>query len=138
MDDCIFCRIIAREAPAYLLHEDTRVIVFLSLENHPLVVPKAHIADIYALDDETAAAIMHVSIRMARALKSGLACDGVYLSQANGAAAGQDVFHYHLHLWPRWHGDGIRLQVPPETVTDEAMAMRHDRLRAELQTDLRG
>ena len=84
----IFTRIVNREVPAHILHEDARVIVFLSLENHPLVVPKAPVRDIFALDDETAAAVMQTAVRVARALRDALGCDGVYLSQANGAAAG--------------------------------------------------
>ncbi|HEX5502452.1 MAG TPA: HIT domain-containing protein [Thermomicrobiales bacterium] len=103
MDDCIFCRIVARRAPAYVVAEDGATIVFLSLEGHPLVVPKAHLPDVFALDDDLGAAIMRQAIRVARAVRAGLGCDGVYLGQANGAAAGQDVFHFHLHVYPRWH-----------------------------------
>src|SRR5262245_15059792 len=103
----VFTRIINRELSAHILHEDEKVIVLLSLENHPLVVPKAPVRDIFTLDDDTAAAIMQTAARVARVLKRALHCDGVYLSQANGAAAGQDVFHLHLHLYPRWFGDGM-------------------------------
>jgi histidine triad (HIT) family protein len=130
MDDCIFCRIIARQAPAYVIHEDDRVIVFLSLENHPLVVTKAHIPDIYALDDDTASAVMQTAARVARAVKAGLGCDGVYLTQANESAAGQDVFHFHLHVYPRWHGDGLRF-IGPARQADPAMLTRlQEQLRA--------
>lgn len=122
----IFTRIINRELPAYILHEDGRVIVFLSLENHPLVVPKVPVRDIYSLDDETAAAIMQTAVRVARVLKRALNCDGVYLSQANEAAAGQDVFHFHLHLYPRWHGDGMTVRLgnydPSEAAKSEMLA----------------
>jgi histidine triad (HIT) family protein len=109
-DSCVFCRIIRREAPAYVVTEDERIIVFLSLENHPLVVPKQHIPDIYSLDETTGAAIMSATIAVSRAVKVGLACEGVYLTQANEPAAGQDVFHFHLHIYPRWRAVDFRRQ----------------------------
>lgn len=132
MDSCIFCRIIAHTAPAYIIAEDALTITFLSLENHPLVVPKAHIADIFALDEDTAGAIMGAAVPVARALRDGLGCDGVLLAQANGAAAGQEVFHFHLHLYPRWRGDGGRVTMPPVAADDAAKATRLARLRAAL------
>ena len=100
---CPFCRIVRRELPAYIFMEDPHVIAFLSKNNHPLVVPKQHIQNIYSLDESTGAALMKAAIQFARAVKAGLACDGVYLTQANEPAAGQDVFHLHLHIYPRWH-----------------------------------
>jgi histidine triad (HIT) family protein len=126
----VFTRIIDREVPAYILHEDALVIVLLSLENHPLVVPKVPVRDIYGLDDATAAAIMQTAVRVARALKRALGCDGVYLSQANGAAAGQDVFHFHLHLYPRWHGDGMTVRLGEYDGSEVAKEAMLTRLRA--------
>jgi diadenosine tetraphosphate (Ap4A) HIT family hydrolase len=102
VDDCIFCQIIARVAPADLIAENPDTVVFLSLEGHPLVVTRAHIPDISGLDPRTAAAVMREAARLAGAVRRGLRCDGVYLAQANGAAAGQDVAHFHLHVYPRW------------------------------------
>ena len=109
-ESCIFCRIIRGAAPADVVAEDERVVVFLSLENHPLVVPKQHIPDIYSLDETTGAAIMRATIAVARAVKEGLACEGVSLAQANEPAAGQDVFHFHLHIYPRWRAVDFRRQ----------------------------
>ncbi len=140
MTDCIFCQIATGRAPAYVLDETGDLIVFLSLENHPLVVPKAHIPDIFALDDTTAAAVMQEAVTIAKAVRLGLGCDGVYLTQANGEAAGQDVFHFHLHVYPRWHGDK-RPDVPPvRTVSDHARQRTLERLVAvlhELRSDRR-
>lgn len=102
MENCTFCKIIDRKIPGHILAENENVIVFLSLENHPLIVPKKHIPDIYSLDNELGAEIMKESIRIAKAVKQGLKCDGVYVTQANEPAAGQDVFHYHMHIYPRW------------------------------------
>jgi histidine triad (HIT) family protein len=125
-ENCIFCRIIERRAPAYVIHETDDVIAFLSLENHPLVVPKEHVPDIFAMSEETGAAVMAETIRIARAVKEALQCDGVYLTQSNGAAAGQDVFHSHLHVYPCWEGrEGksigrfVRSVTDPDSVTDE-------------------
>lgn len=107
--DCVFCKIIARAIPGYVVDEDDTLITFLSLESHPLIVPKKHVADIFSLDEETASAIAKKSLKIAGAMKEALACDGVYVAQANGAAAGQEVFHYHMHLYPRWE-DGRKLE----------------------------
>ncbi len=105
MPDCIFCRIAAREALADVIAESDDAIVFLSLENHPLVVPKAHVANIYGLDDALGAVLMGWTVRVARAMKAGLGCEGVFVAQANERAGGQDVFHLHIHVIPRWQGD---------------------------------
>ncbi len=101
--NCTFCKIIDRKIPGHILGENENVIVFLSLENHPLIVPKKHIPDIYSLDNELGAEIMKEAIKIAKAVKQGLKCDGVYVTQANEPAAGQDVFHYHMHIYPRWN-----------------------------------
>ncbi len=102
MDNCIFCKIINRQAPSYIIEETDDVIVFLSLNNHPLVVPKKHIVDIYTLDNYTGNSIMSELIKISKVVKKGFGCDGVYITQANEAAAGQDVFHIHFHIYPRW------------------------------------
>jgi histidine triad (HIT) family protein len=109
-EPCVFCRIIRREAPAFVVSEDDLVIVLLSLENHPLVVPKQHIPDIYSLEEITGAAIMRTTIAVSRAVKQGLRCEGVYLTQANEPAAGQDVFHFDLRVYPRWRAVDFRRQ----------------------------
>ena len=120
MMDCIFCRVISGELPSHTIFEDDKVIVFMSLENHPLVVPKLHIQDIFELDDEHAAAVMQTAVRVAKATKAATGCDGITLSQANGAAAGQDVFHFHLHVKPRFWNDGVTVAWDMATVADSA------------------
>ncbi len=114
MENCIFCKIIDGKAPGFILDENEQVIVFLSKENHPLIVPKKHIPDIYSLDNELGAEIMKESVKIAKAVKQGLKCDGVYVTQANEPAAGQDVFHYHMHIYPRWN-DGRELESDDES-----------------------
>jgi histidine triad (HIT) family protein len=100
--DCIFCKIIAREIPGYVVDEDDSIIVFMSLENHPMIVPKAHIPDIFSLSVDLASQIMTRAIRISAATKAATAADGIYITQTNGRAAGQDVFHYHMHIYPKW------------------------------------
>ena len=101
--DCVFCKIIRKEIPGNIWEENEYVIVFMSLENHPLVVPKKHIPDIYSLDEETGAEIMRTSIRVSKRVKKEFKCDGIYVTQANEVAAGQEVFHYHMHIQPRFN-----------------------------------
>jgi len=96
--DCVFCQIIAGAAPADVISENPDTVVFLSLDGHPLVVTRRHIPDIYRLDPRTGAAVMREASCIDGAVKRALTCDGVALTQANGAAAGQDVFHVHLHI----------------------------------------
>ena len=102
MENCVFCKIINRQLPVYIISENENVIVFVSRHNDPLVVPKKHIKDIYELDNETGDEIMKEIIKTAKSVKNGLSCDGVYITQANEPAAGQDVFHIHFHIYPRW------------------------------------
>jgi|SRR5690348_854163 len=116
---CVFCRIIRRELPAYIISEDENVIVFLSLENHPLVVPKQHIPNIYALDEATGTDLMRTTIQIARAVKAGLQCEGVYVTQANEPAAGQDVFHLHIHVYPRWEAVDFQTQQIDTRIPEE-------------------
>ena len=118
-DTCIFCRIVRRQVSAYVITEDDHVIVFLSKENHTLVVSKRHIPNIYALDEITGAHLMKAAVQIARAVKAGLQCEGVYLTQANEPAAGQDVFHLHLHVYPRWQAVDFRTQQTSEQVTEQ-------------------
>ena len=102
MKNCTFCKIINRQIPGHIISENENIIVFLSLENHPLVVPKKHIKDIYELDSATGNEIMKELVKTAKAVKQGLGSEGVYITQANEPAAGQDVFHIHFHVYPRW------------------------------------
>ena len=103
--DCIFCKIIRGEIPGRIIDQNAEVMVILSLENHPLVITREHIVDIFSLSDAQGAAVMSEAIKIAHAMREGLEPDGIHLAQSNGAAAGQEIFHYHMHLYPRWpHG----------------------------------
>lgn len=111
---CVFCRIVACELPATFVHADDRVVAFLDVDpvtpGHLLVVPRAHLPALEDLDDDTAGRMLQVAKRMAAALRaSGLRCEGVNLFYADGEAAGQEVFHAHLHVFPRHEGDGFEV-----------------------------
>jgi histidine triad (HIT) family protein len=129
---CTACRIIRQEIPAYIIDEDEHIIVFLSLENHPVIAPKTHIPDIFALDEATGARIMQVAIRVANAVQAGLHCEGVYLTQANGAAAGQSLLHFHLHIYPRWHDEKLTAYWNTAQADHELRRLTAERIRTHL------
>jgi histidine triad (HIT) family protein len=108
---CIFCSIVAGSAPCHRVFEDDSVLAFMDVfpvgDGHLLVVPKRHYATLLEADEESMLAVMSASRRIAHALARALSPDGIGVHQLNGAAAGQTVFHYHMHLIPRNHGDPI-------------------------------
>lgn len=119
MTDCVFCRILAGELPGTFLHRDEHCAAFMDLQpvnpGHLLVVPLEHAAHLADLDGAIAAHLMRVGHAMAAALRgSGLRCEGVNLFLADGEAAGQEVFHVHLHVFPRFQGDGFGLTLGPD------------------------
>jgi histidine triad (HIT) family protein len=116
--DCIFCQILAGQAPASFVCRDERCSAFMDIQpvnpGHLLVVPNTHAPYLAELDGETAAHLMRVAQRLAAALRaSGLRCEGVNLFLADGETAGQEVFHVHLHVMPRYAGDGFGLRFGP-------------------------
>jgi len=118
MDSCVFCEIIEGKAEASVVHEDAACTTFMNIRpvnsGHMLIVPKTHAAQLNDLDEEVGAQLFRVAIRLDKALrKSGLRCEGVNLFLADGEAAGQDVFHVHLHIFPRFADDGFGLIVRP-------------------------
>ena len=128
---CVFCAIAAGEAPASVVWEDDLAVAFMDLRQpnpgHVLVVPRAHIANILGLDDRTGAALMAGTTRVARAVSRAFAPDGLNVWQSTGEAAGQEVFHLHLHVMPRLAGDGLfrpypELPAPSARDTLEALA----------------
>ncbi|MDP9313113.1 MAG: HIT family protein [Chloroflexota bacterium] len=118
--DCIFCRIVAGEIPSHKVYEDDMTLAFLDIHpaarGHTLVIPKQHVADLLSADPLDLEATVRGSQVVARILHKHLQADGINVVQNNGTAAGQDVFHYHVHLIPRWTGDqAIRSWRPGET-----------------------
>lgn len=107
--DCIFCKIIAGEIPSYKVYEDDATLAFLDIHpathGHTLVIPKEHVANLFEISEEAASQTMRSVQVVARILQNVVEPDGINVRQNNGPAAGQDVFHYHVHVIPRWQGD---------------------------------
>lgn len=117
--DCIFCKIVRREAPASIVRDDPSTLAFLDIQpmnpGHVLVIPKAHAAYIEDLPPAAVGPILEASKDISRALRtSGIRCEAVSFYLANGKEAGQEVFHVHMHVIPRWRGDGLGLRVRPD------------------------
>jgi histidine triad (HIT) family protein len=117
MSDCIFCGIAAGTMPAERVHSDERTVAFLDIfpacDGHVLVIPRAHADDIHSADPADVAAVARTAQLMAGRVSGALGSDGVTIMQANGAAAGQTVFHYHVHVIPRYDGDPLVLPWQP-------------------------
>ena len=114
--DCVFCQIVSGEAPASVAYQDEFVVAFLDIRpvtpGHLLVVPRGHVVGLADLPAAIGAHLFRVAQQLASALRrSGLRCEGVNLFLADGAAAFQKVFHVHLHVLPRWPGDGFALRM---------------------------
>ena len=111
MSDCIFCAIASKEAPSYPVAESAHAIAVLDInpvtEGHTLVMPKRHATDIWDLEPEDGSAVWSLTHDVAALLRERLEPDGMTLFQANGRAGWQDVFHFHLHVVPRWTGDRL-------------------------------
>lgn len=123
MSDCIFCKIANGEIPSATLYEDEDFRVILDLgpasKGHALILPKAHAANIYEISDDMAAKAMILAKKMATKMTKALKCDGFNIVQNNGEPAGQTVFHFHMHLIPRYEGDQVGITWKPGTLTDE-------------------
>jgi len=136
MSDCVFCRIVARQIPATVVHEDEHTLAFMDLgqvnPGHVLVAVKKHAENLYALDDEQAGAVLRAAAQVARAIRDAFAPQGLSVYQANGKAAGQTVFHYHVHLVPRHDGDGMALSWPVKNPPREQLEAHAAKIRASL------
>lgn len=122
-EDCIFCRIANGEIPSATIYEDADFRVILDLgpasKGHALILPKEHFDNIYELDEETAAKAFVLAKNMAGKMTEALGCDGFNIVQNNGTVAGQTVFHFHMHLIPRYEGDADFLHWEPGRLTYE-------------------
>lgn len=128
-DDCIFCKIANGDIPSKTLYEDDDFRVILDLgpaaRGHALVLPKNHAANLFELPEEEASKVLVVAKKIAGLMKEKLGCDGLNLVQNNGAVAGQTVSHFHIHVIPRYEGDGQVIGWNPgEPTQDELEAVR--------------
>lgn len=121
-EGCIFCRIISKEIKSNIVYEDDDVIAFLVINpvsrGHTLVVPKRHYVNVFDIPSGALADVASCAKKVAEAAKEGLACEGVNILHASGSPAGQSVFHFHLHVVPRYEGDGIDHEFPESTYVE--------------------
>jgi len=127
-DDCIFCSILAGDLPAEMVAEDEHTLAFLDINpwtrGHALVIPRRHSADLLEIADEDLAHAGAAAKRLAAQMKERLGCDGVNLLNACGSAAWQTVFHFHVHVIPRYVDDPLRLPIRPQKAeADELTAI---------------
>jgi histidine triad (HIT) family protein len=136
MSNCVFCRIVAKQIPAGVVYEDERTIAFMDAgevnPGHVLVAAKAHVENLYELDDAQAGALLCTAARVARAIRAAFQPQGLSVYQANGKAAWQTVFHYHMHLVPRHQGDGMMLSWPAKNPPRETLAQHAALIRSKL------
>lgn len=112
MKDCIFCKIVAGEIPSYKIYEDDLAVAFLDIHpvqpGHALVIPKAHAANVFEISKEDWAGVAEAVRQVAGAIETGMEADGVNILMNNREHAGQVIFHAHVHLVPRFIGDGLK------------------------------
>ncbi len=112
-ENCIFCKIAAGEIPSKTLYEDEEFRVILDLgpanKGHALILPKDHYADLFSLPEEKAEKVIRLAKKMGTQIKDALHADGLNLVQNNGECAGQTVFHFHMHIIPRFKNDGQKI-----------------------------
>jgi histidine triad (HIT) family protein len=136
MSDCVFCRIVAGQIPSTRVFEDEHTLAFMDIGHvnpgHTLVAAKKHAANLYELDEAQAEALARTSRRVALAIRDAFKPEGLSVYQANGKAAGQTVFHYHVHLLPRHAGDGMELTWPVKNPPRDQLEAYAARIRAGL------
>ena len=123
-ENCIFCKIANGEIPSATLYEDEDFRVILDLgpatKGHALILPKNHFANLFEIPEDIEAKAFVLAQKMATKMKKVFDCDGFNIVQNNGTTAGQTVFHFHIHLIPRYDKDGAGVSWKPGTLTDEA------------------
>lgn len=134
--NCVFCKIVAKQIPATVVHEDEHSLAFMDIgqvnPGHVLVAVKKHAENIFALDDAQAAAVFRAAARVARAIRDAFSPQGLSVYQANGKAAAQTVFHFHIHLVPRHEGDGMELTWPVKNPAREKLVDYAEKIKAKL------
>ena len=132
-DDCIFCKLANGDIPTNTLYEDDCVRVIFdaepAAEGHVLILPKEHFDNIYDLDDDTAGHVFKVAKKIATAMNKTLDMDGLNVVQNNGEAAGQTVFHFHMHIIPRHNDDTVNVGWEKHKVSSERIKDITDEVR---------
>lgn len=137
MDNCIFCKIIAGEIPSATVYEDDDFKAIMDIapaaKGHVIILSKRHMANLYEIEEQTAARALMVASKIAKAQKKALDCDGINLLQNNEEAAGQSVFHLHIHLIPRYKDDGVVIPWKNLSYPEGEAAVYAEKIRAELK-----
>ena len=132
MEDCIFCKIIEGEIPSMRVYEDEDCVAMMDINpaspGHTLILPKKHLADLSEMDEELAGRLMMVAKKIGLRQKQALGADGFNVVQNNGRAAGQTVFHYHIHVIPRYAGGPQMVVWEPTSPTREQLSELCERL----------
>jgi histidine triad (HIT) family protein len=136
-ENCIFCKIVNRQAPASIVYEDEQILAFMDIrpvsEGHTLVIPKPHFVDIFDTPAGTLAAIHRITKPLATAIKAVTQADGISIVQQNGKAAGQDIFHLHVHIIPRFEGHKLPHFGDLTIVSRETLDEMAKKIRTQLQ-----
>jgi histidine triad (HIT) family protein len=132
-DDCIFCAIARGEGPAEVVQEDERTVAFMDINpwtrGHALVIPREHSRNLYEIGDDDLAVTMSAAARLARRMRDALECDGINLINSCEPAAWQTVFHFHVHVIPRYDDDPLQLPTRPQEADKEELADLGELLR---------
>jgi histidine triad (HIT) family protein len=132
--DCIFCKIVSGDIPSHKIDEDERTIAFMDInpwtKGHALVIPKEHSRNVYDIAEDDLAACAATAKRVATRARDRLHCEGVNLVQSSEPVAMQTVFHYHVHVIPRYSDDGLRLPAHPQPAEHEELAGLAEEMRA--------
>ena len=142
MDKCIFCEIIAGKQPASIIYQDDLCFAFMDIRpvnpGHVLVIPRTHASGLAELEKEIGARMFVIAQDIGAALRqSGITCEGINFHLADGRAAGQEVFHVHLHVVPRFRGDGFGLRFGPhygEIPARDELSANAEKIRKALRT----
>src|SRR5215217_897208 len=131
--DCIFCGIVAGDVPAHRIDEDEHTVAFMDrnpwTRGHALVVPRRHTPNLYEIEDDDLRHTAVAARRLARRMRERLGCDGINLLNAAEPAAWQTVFHFHLHVIPRYHDDPLQLPTQPGEVSSDELGAVAGELR---------
>ncbi len=134
---CIFCKIVTGDLPCHKLYEDEATLAFMDINpanpGHALVIPKSHAPDIAVIEGTAITAVAMTAQRIARAILTALAPDGLNLVQANGPGAAQSVPHFHVHVVPRRNDDGLKLNWGLKPGDPDEIAQLAERIRAQLR-----
>lgn len=135
--ECVFCRIVSGEIPAYRIYEDAKTIAFMDInpcnEGHALAIARGHYKDIFETPADVLAAVAQTAQRVARAVQAALSPEGINIVQANGPAAGQSQHHFHIHVLPRRMNDRAKLNWDLSPGDPNSIASMQARIKAKLK-----